>query len=121
MAIIKYIDNQTEYCIVTGRLFNVKLTQNEESSRANFMIAYNYHLDDFDNLVSDNMYCIAWNDLALFVKSIPYKTSIMVVGKIKKYQWNDEQREEFMCDFIIPQPSQKKSKKNNSDLIDCPI
>ncbi len=121
MAIIRYKQKEIEYCIITGRMFNVKLTQSEESSRTNFTIAYNYSLDDFDNLVNDKMYCVAWNDLAIFVKSIPYKTSVMAVGKIKQYTWNGETREEFVCDFVIPQPSQKKSKKYNSDLMDCPV
>lgn len=121
MSIIRYKQNEIEYCITTGRLINTKLTKTDDNARTSFMIAYQYSRDDFDNLVSDNINCIAWGNLAEFIKSIPYKIQVMVVGKIHTYIWENEEKEQLVCDFIIPQPNIKRKRNKSNGLDDLPI
>ena len=131
MAIIKYIQDETTYATVTGRLCNIKFRESVGSKGkavATFSVAYDYARDEFDKPTNLYMNCIAWGDLAEYIGELQdsqERHRVLVCGRLKTNEWKGESREQLEADFIMLQPTtiiteekKPKSKKTPEDYDD---
>lgn len=133
MALIKFTESETVYVVVTGRLYGLKFRESvgeKQKPMASFAIAYDIYRDEFGNIKNRYMNCVCWSVLAEYIGELQDRQdrpSVMICGKLRQYEYENEQREQIECDFIQIQQTttmtrqeerKAKRKKNEADDFD---
>ncbi len=127
MALIRYKQDDSEYAIATGRIYNIKFRESvgdKGKPLATFSIAVGYFRDEFQAIKNIYKNCVCWGGLAEYANWLfeNEKHEVLATGTVKSNTYNGEVREQIEVTFIIPQPeieqAQPSKRKNDEDSFD---